>query len=99
MQTLSAQFKTQEIERKSQTLSDQISKVSSTVHQIQTEKLLNHLSFSHFVELIKINDPLTRTYYEIECIKGTWSVRELKRQINSLSFERSAAAIIQIMII
>jgi predicted nuclease of restriction endonuclease-like (RecB) superfamily len=33
--------------------------------------------------------PLKRTFYELECIKGTWSVRELKRQINSLYFERS----------
>ena len=53
------------------------------------EKLLSKLSFSHLVELIKIQDHLKRTFYEIECIKGTWSVRELKRQINSLYFERS----------
>lgn len=53
------------------------------------EKLLGKLSFSHLVELIKIQDHLKRTFYEIECIKGTWSVRELKRQINSLYFERS----------
>ena len=52
------------------------------------EKLLSKLSFSHLVELIKIQDHLKRTFYEIECIKGTWSVRELKRQINSLYFER-----------
>jgi predicted nuclease of restriction endonuclease-like (RecB) superfamily len=53
------------------------------------EKLLSKLSFSHLVELIKIQDHLKRTFYEIECIKGTWSVRALKRQINSLYFERS----------
>ena len=53
------------------------------------EKLLSKLSFSHLVELIKIQDHLKRTFYEIECIKGIWSVRELKRQINSLYFERS----------
>ena len=53
------------------------------------EKLLSKLSFSHLVELIKIQDHLKRTFYEIECIKGTWSVRELKRQINRLYFERS----------
>lgn len=38
---------------------------------------------------MKVDDPLKRTFYEIECIKGGWSVRELKRQINSLYFERS----------
>ena len=47
---------------------------------IPAEKLINRLSFSHFIELIKISDPLKRLFYEVECIKGTWSVRELKRQ-------------------
>ncbi len=52
-------------------------------------KLLTSLSYTHFTQLLKIEDPLKRTFYEIECIKGTWSVRELKRQIASLYFERS----------
>lgn len=51
--------------------------------------LLNRLSFSHFVELIKLDDALQRTFYEIEAIRGAWSVRTLKRQIGSLLFERS----------
>jgi predicted nuclease of restriction endonuclease-like (RecB) superfamily len=53
------------------------------------DKLLKNLSFSHIVELIKIDDQLKRAFYEIECAKGVWSVRELKRQIESLYFERS----------
>jgi predicted nuclease of restriction endonuclease-like (RecB) superfamily len=53
------------------------------------EKLINRLSFTHLAELLQINDPLKRTFYEIECIKGNWSVRELRRQINSLYYERS----------
>lgn len=57
--------------------------------KIPAEVILNKLSFSHFVELIKISDPRKRLFYEIECIKGVWSTRELKRQINSLYFERS----------
>ena len=36
-----------------------------------------------------LDDSLKRTFYEIECIRGNWSVRELKRQIGSLYFERS----------
>ena len=56
---------------------------------IEPEKLLSNLSFSHFSELIKITDPLKRSFYEIECINGTWGVRELRRQINSLFFERT----------
>jgi predicted nuclease of restriction endonuclease-like (RecB) superfamily len=59
--------------------------------QISVEpiKLLTNLSFSHFSELIKIDDSLKRAFYEIECIKGTWGVRELRRQINSLFYERA----------
>ena len=62
---------------------------TKSILYVPGEKLLSKLSFSHLVELIKIQDHLKRTFYEIECIKGTWSVRELKRQINSLYFERS----------
>ena len=51
--------------------------------------IINKLSYTHLVELIKIQEALKRSFYEIECIKGNWSVRELKRQISSLYFERS----------
>lgn len=53
------------------------------------EKLLHALSFSHFDLLIQIDDPLERAFYEVECIRGNWSVRELRRQSASLYFERS----------
>ena len=56
---------------------------------IDPVNLVSNLSYSHFAELIKIPDPLKRSFYEIECIKGTWGVRELRRQINSLFFERT----------
>jgi hypothetical protein len=46
-------------------------------------RLIQSLSFSHFVELVKLDDPLKRAFYELECIRGTWSVRELQRQIES----------------
>ena len=54
------------------------------------EKLFTSLSFSHLVELMAIADPLKRAFYEIECIRGNWAVRALKRQIDTLYFERSA---------
>lgn len=57
--------------------------------QVPPKELITRLSFSHFVELMKVEEPLKRTFYEISCIKGSWSVRELKRQIESLYFERS----------
>ena len=61
----------------------------STQLGIAPEKLLGSLSYSHFELLSAIDDDLKRTYYEIECIRGNWSVRELKRQIGSLYYERS----------
>ena len=39
------------------------------------------LSFSHFAEMIAITDETKRLFYEVECIRGNWSIRELKRQI------------------
>jgi len=57
--------------------------------QVPFQRLVQSLSFSHFAELIAIDDTLKRAFYEIECIRGNWSVRELKRQIGSLYYERS----------
>jgi hypothetical protein len=51
--------------------------------------ILERLSYSQIELLIEIGEPLKRAFYEVECIKGNWSVRELKRQIASLYFERS----------
>ena len=56
---------------------------------VQPSELIGRLSFSQFTELIRLDDPLKRAFYEIEGIKGNWSVRELKRQIKSFYFERS----------
>ena len=36
-----------------------------------------------------MGEPPKRAFYEAECIRGNWSVRQLKRQIASLYFERS----------
>ena len=56
-------------------------------HQFITagQKLLSCLSSSHIREILTIDDPLARYFYEQECIKCTWSVRELRRQINTIS--------------
>jgi predicted nuclease of restriction endonuclease-like (RecB) superfamily len=45
--------------------------------------LLSRLTFTHFIELIRVEDPLQRLFYEVEAIKNNWSVRELKRAINT----------------
>ena len=52
-------------------------------------KMIQSLSFTHIVLLFPLDDGLKRSFYIVEAIKGTWSVKELKRQINTLLFERS----------
>jgi predicted nuclease of restriction endonuclease-like (RecB) superfamily len=59
------------------------------LHRTDYNLLLNRLSFSHFIELLKIDIPLKRSFYETETIKNNWSVRELQRAMNSMLFERT----------
>jgi predicted nuclease of restriction endonuclease-like (RecB) superfamily len=61
----------------------------SRAFQIGGKTLISRLSFTHLVELIALDDATKRAFYEVECIRGNWSVRELKRQIASLYYERS----------
>jgi len=51
--------------------------------KLNPEFLLSRLNFSHFIELIRISEPLQRLFYEVEAIKNNWSVRELKRAITT----------------
>lgn len=60
----------------------------SNVPKLPPEKLVCDLSYSHFVELMKIDDPLKRSFYEIESIRSNWGSRELRRQISTLYYER-----------
>ncbi|HEV2479413.1 MAG TPA: PDDEXK nuclease domain-containing protein [Puia sp.] len=62
---------------------------SATTQQNPLDILLGKLSFTHFVELIKIDAPLKRLFYETEAIVNNWSVRELQRAIDSMLFERT----------
>ncbi len=48
------------------------------------------LSWSHYTLLLSLSDDLARNFYEKQCIKDNWSVRELKRQIQSALFQRIA---------
>lgn len=54
--------------------------------------LISKLSFSHIREIMLQDDPLARFFYETECIKGTWSVRELRRQIATNLYFRSGVS-------
>jgi len=48
------------------------------------------LSWSHYVELIGIKEPLERSFYEKQCLSENWNVRELQRQKNTSLFQRLA---------
>ena len=56
--------------------------------KIQT--VFGFLSWSHYVELLKIDDPQERAFYEREAETGRWGVRELKRQMKSMLYHRLA---------
>ena len=58
--------------------------------EIPPETLFNKLPFTHLALIMSVERPLARTFYELETIKGVWSSRELKRQIDSNYFERTA---------
>lgn len=52
------------------------------------EILVKNLSFSHIREIMVIDDAFERFFYETECIKCNWSVRELRRQIKTNLYVR-----------
>ena len=51
-------------------------------------RLRRELSFSHLLELSRASDPVARAFYEVQALARRWSVRELKRQRDSMLFER-----------
>ena len=57
--------------------------------QIPADKLFSRLSFTHFSLIMGVENPLARVFYELETMKGVWTKRELKRQIDTNYFERS----------
>ena len=48
------------------------------------------LGWSHYVTLLSVTNPDARRFYEIEAADNGWSVRELKRQLDSSLYERLA---------
>jgi hypothetical protein len=64
-----------------QTISDQLRKSETLSRKFS-------LSWSHYLILMRIDDPDERSFYEIESADGNWSVRELKRQVDSALYQR-----------
>jgi predicted nuclease of restriction endonuclease-like (RecB) superfamily len=56
------------------------------------ETLSHQLTWSHIVELLKLDDPLERSFYEKQTVLENWSIRELKRQKETSLFLRLAAS-------
>ena len=88
-QTLSAKSASPQI---STTVSSKSAAAEKTVQIIpyQKENLSTRfkLSYSHYLFLMKIDNPDERTFYEKEAVNGNWSLRELKRQFDTALFER-----------
>lgn len=80
---------------KSPTASDKSSQISPTVSDnfiTPAAELVSKLSFSHIVEILTIEDPLARFFYETECIRCCWSVKELRRQISTNLYFRAGVS-------
>jgi predicted nuclease of restriction endonuclease-like (RecB) superfamily len=70
--------------------SDTMSRNLSTSSAIQQYSERFTLSWSHYRLLMRLDEPFKREFYEAECIRGNWSVRQLDRQIQSMLYERTA---------
>lgn len=86
--TVSAQFQT--LPLKALTAEPTIARSANSQFD---DRFVNQLSYSHFELLVRLDLPEKRAFYEDQCLNGSWSVRQLKRQINSLLFERSQLSI------
>ena len=76
----------------SPTVSDESSEISAMMsHQFITpaEQIISQLSFSHIREIMTVNDSFARFFYETECMRCCWSVKELRRQISSKLYFRA----------
>ena len=79
------------IEAKSPTVSDFLAdadNADSNMFVTSAERIISLLSFSHICELLTVDDSVSRYFYEQECMRCTWSVRELRRQISTNLFAR-----------
>jgi predicted nuclease of restriction endonuclease-like (RecB) superfamily len=50
------------------------------------------LPWSHYVQLLKVQKPEARAFYESEALRGGWTVRQLERQITTLFYDRTLAS-------
>ena len=86
--SVTAEFET-EIRRSVTAELQMVSEIANNDWKLAAEKLFNRLSSTHLNAISAIDNPIKRAFYEMETIRGCWSVKELERQISSLYYERS----------
>lgn len=64
------------------------SATASHLFETPSEIIISQLSFSHIREILTVDDPIARYFYEKECIRCCWSVKELRRQISTNLYVR-----------
>ncbi|MDR1584567.1 MAG: DUF1016 N-terminal domain-containing protein [Prevotellaceae bacterium] len=62
---------------------------SCEAYPIPNEVLLSHLTYTHFVELMRAKEPLERLFYEVETIKNNWTVKQLERAFDTGLYVRT----------
>ncbi len=62
---------------------------SPEVQPNDIHQLLNRLTYTHFVELMRCDTDLKRTFYETQAMLNNWNVKELSRAMDSMLFERT----------
>ncbi len=69
-------------------ISETLSRKSEIADEFSTNPFI--LSWSHYLKLMRIDDEQERQFYEIECHRNNWSLRELQRQYDSALYTRLA---------
>ena len=67
-------------------------KVAESYNEEMFATLSQTLSWSHFIELVAIENPAKRLFYQQMCIIENWSVRTLRQKEDTMLFERTAIA-------
>ncbi|MBD2705300.1 DUF1016 family protein [Spirosoma sp. BT702] len=89
-QTLSAKFKLPDFELIQKIDVASNANTNQDLPALNPSLLLDRLTYSHFVELLKVDNPLLRRFYEVEALKNNWKVHELNRAITTLLAERTS---------
>jgi len=87
LQSVTAKLTTDQTQEKTNDLVIMQSATAKSISAI--DKILNQLSFTHIVELIKQDTETKRNFYAWQTMENSWSVRELQRAANSMLYERT----------